>query len=44
MLESGFPKKETCKHSDDVVCLMRRSQKYKKDGEFTGYFAKLNTN
>ena len=24
-------------HSDNVVCLMRRSQKYKKDGLYTGY-------
>lgn len=37
-LDLDFPiYKEACKHSDDVVCLMRRSQKYKKDGEYTGY-------
>ena len=32
-LDLDFPiYKEACKHSDYVVCLMRRSQKYKKDG------------
>jgi len=37
-LDLDFPiYKEACKHSDDVVCLMRRSQKYKKYGEYTGY-------
>ena len=37
-LDLDFPiYKEACKHSDDVVCLMRRSQKYKKNGEYTGY-------
>ena len=30
--------KEVCKHADEVICLMRRSQKYKKDGEYTGYW------
>ena len=38
-LDLDFPiYKEACKHSNDVVCLMRRSQKYKKDGEYTGYW------
>lgn len=38
-LDLDFPiYKEACKHSKDVVCLMRRSQKYKKDGEYTGYW------
>lgn len=37
-LDLDFPiYKEACKHFDDIVCLMRRSQKYKKDGEYTGY-------
>jgi hypothetical protein len=30
--------KEACKHADEVICLMRRSQKYKKDGQYTGYW------
>ena len=38
-LDLDFPiYKEACKHSNDIVCLMRRSQKYKKDGEYTGYW------
>lgn len=38
-LDLDFPiYKEACKYSNDVVCLMRRSQKYKKDGEYTGYW------
>lgn len=38
-LDLDFPiYKEACKRSNDVVCLMRRSQKYKKDGEYTGYW------
>jgi predicted RNA methylase len=38
-LDLDFPiYKEACRHSKDVVCLMRRSQKYKKDGEYTGYW------
>ncbi len=37
-LDLDFPiYKEACKHSDNVVCLMRRSQKYKKAGNYTGY-------
>jgi hypothetical protein len=29
--------KIACEYSDDVVCLMRRSQLYKKEGNYTGY-------
>ena len=37
-LDLDFPiYKMACNHSDDVVCLMRRSQKYKKNGNYTGY-------